>query len=154
MQARSKYRAAARTAKRLLDKSESRAEKQKLHNQVVYATVLAARATFHLKGVEAAQAMLDELAAEFPEHALIPYGRGEIALLNGDADTAVAAFKESIEKAPLSDIPLIALGDYYLSQGYNDDAIALWEEFLKTNQYNQNVQRRLKKLQKSSENEE
>ena len=154
VQARSKYRAAARTAKRLLDKSESRAEKRKLHNQVVYATVLAARATFHLKGVEAAQAMLDELAAEFPEHALIPYGRGEIALLNGDADTAVAAFKESIEKAPLSDIPLIALGDYYLSQGYNDDAIALWEEFLKTNQYNQNVQRRLKKLQKSSETEE
>lgn len=154
VQARSKYRAAARTAKRLLDKSESRAEKQKLHNQVVYATVLAARATFHLKGVEAAQEMVDELAAEFPEHALIPYGRGEIALLNGDADTAVAAFKESIEKAPLSDIPLIALGDYYLSQGYNDDAIALWEEFLKTNQYNQNVQRRLKKLQKSSENEE
>ena len=154
VQARSKYRAAARTAKRLLDKSESRAEKRKLHNQIVYATVLAARATFHLKGVEAAQAMLDELAAEFPEHALIPYGRGEIALLNGDADTAVAAFKESIEKAPLSDIPLIALGDYYLSQGYNDDAIALWEEFLKTNQYNQNVQRRLKKLQKSSENEE
>ena len=154
VQARSKYRAAARTAQRLLDKSESRAEKRKLHNQVVYATVLAARATFHLKGVEAAQAMIDELAAEFPEHALIPYGRGEIALLNGDADTAVAAFKESIEKAPLSDIPLIALGDYYLSQGYNDDAIALWEEFLKTNQYNQNVQRRLKKLQKSSENEE
>ena len=154
VQARSKYRAAARTAKRLLDKSESRAEKQKLHNQIVYATVLAARATFHLKGVEAAQAMLDELAAEFPEHALIPYGRGEIAMLNGDADTAVAAFKESIEKAPLSDIPLIALGDYYLSQGYNDDAIALWEEFLKTNQYNQNVQRRLKKLQKSSETEE
>lgn len=154
VQARSKYRAAARTAKRLLDKSESRAEKQKLHNQVVYATVLAARATFQLKGVEAAQAMIDELAAEFPEHALIPYGRGEIALLNGDTDTAVAAFKESIEKAPLSDIPLIALGDYYLSQGYNDDAIALWEEFLKTNQYNQNVQRRLKKLQKSSENEE
>lgn len=154
VQARSKYRAAARTAKRLLDKSESSAEKRKLHNQVVYATVLAARATFHLKGVEAAQEMVDELAAEFPEHALIPYGRGEIALLNGDADTAVAAFKESIEKAPLSDIPLIALGDYYLSQGYNDDAIALWEEFLKTNQYNQNVQRRLKKLQKSSENEE
>ena len=154
VQARSKYRAAARTAKRLLDKSESRAEKRKLHNQIVYATVLAARATFHLKGVEAAQAMLDELADEFPEHALIPYGRGEIALLNGDADTAVTAFKESIEKAPLSDIPLIALGDYYLSQGYNDDAIALWEEFLKTNQYNQNVQRRLKKLQKSSEDEE
>lgn len=154
VQARSKYRAAARTAKRLIDKSESRAEKRELRNQVVYATILAARATFHLKGVEAAQEMIDELAAEFPEHALIPYGRGEIALLNGDGDSAVAAFKESIEKAPLSDIPLIALGDYYVSQGYNDDAIALWQEFLETNQYNQNVQRRLKKLQNSSEGEE
>ena len=154
VQARSKYRAAARTAKRLIDKSESRAENRELRNQVVYATVLAARATFHLKGVEAAQEMIEELAAEFPEHALIPYGRGEIAMLNGDADTAVAAFKESIENAPLSDIPLIALGDYYVSQGYNDDAIALWQEFLKTNQYNQNVLRRLKKLQNSSEGEE
>lgn len=154
VQARSKYRAAARTAKRLIDKSESRAEERELRNQVVYATILAARATFHLKGVEAAQEMIDELAAEFPEHALIPYGRGEIALLNGDADTAVAAFKESIEKAPLSDIPLIALGDYYVSQGYNDDAIALWQEFLETNQYNQNVLRRLKKLQNSSVGEE
>ena len=154
VQARSKYRAAARTAKRLIDKSESRAEKRELRDQVVYATILAARATFHLKGVEAAQEMIDKLAAEFPEHALIPYGHGEIAMLNGDADTAVAAFKESIEKAPLSDIPLIALGDYYVSQGYNDDAIALWQKFLETNQYNQNVQRRLKKLQNSSEGEE
>lgn len=151
VQARSKYRAAARTAKRLLNKSDSEAEKRELRNQVVYSTVLAARATFQLKGVEAAQEMIGELAAEYPEHALIPYGRGEIALLNGDAETAIAAFKESIEKAPLSDIPLIALGDYYVSQGYNDDAIVLWKEFLKTNQYNQNVQRRLKKLQDTSE---
>ncbi len=154
VQARSKYRAAARTAKRLINKSESEAEKRKLRNQVVYATILAVRATFHLKGVEAAQEMIEQLAAEFPEHALIPYGQGEIALLNGDADTAIAAFKESMQKAPLSDIPLIALGDYYISQGYNDDAIALWEEFLKTNQYNQNLQRRLKKLKDSSQDEE
>ena len=154
VQARSKYRAAARTAKRLINKSESEAEKRKLRNQVVYATILAARATFHLKGVEAAQEMIEQLAAEFPEHALIPYGQGEIALLNGDADTAIAAFKESMQKAPLSDIPLIALGDYYISQGYNDDAITLWEEFLKTNQYNQNLQRRLKKLKDSSQDEE
>ena len=154
VQARSKYRAAARTAKRFINKSESEAEKRKLRNQVVYATILAARATFHLKGVEAAQEMIEQLAAEFPEHALIPYGQGEIALLNGDADTAIAAFKESMQKAPLSDIPLIALGDYYISQGYNDDAITLWEEFLKTNQYNQNLQRRLKKLKDSSQDEE
>ena len=151
MQARAKYRAAARTANRLINKSESEAEKRERRNEVVYATILAARATFQLKGVEAAQEMIGELAAEYPEHALIPYGRGEIALLNGDAETAIAAFKESIEKAPLSDIPLVALSDYYVSQGYNDDAIVLLEEFLKTNQYNQNVQRRLKRLKDTSE---
>ena len=146
VQSRAKYRAAARTAKRLLGKSESEVEKQKLRNQVVYATILAARATYHLKKLEDAQKMIDELAAEYPEHALIPYGRGELALLNGDAETAIAEFKAAIEKSPLSDIPLMALGDYYVSQGFNDDAIALWEGYLAKNQYNQNVRRSLNKL--------
>ena len=146
VQSRAKYRAAARTAKRLLGKSENDAEKRELRNQIVYATILAARATHHLKKAEDAQKMIDELAAEYPEHALIPYGRAELALLNGDTETAVAEFKASIEKNPVSDIALIALGEYYVSQGYNDDAIALWEGYLTNNQYNQNVRRRLKKL--------
>ena len=146
VQSRAKYRAAARTAKRLLSKSESKVEQQKLRNQVVYATILAARATYHLKKLEDAQKMIDELAVEYPEHALIPYGRGELALLDGDAETAVAEFKASIEKNPLSDIPLMALGNYYVSQGFNDDAIALWEDYLAKNQYNQQVRRSLTKL--------
>ena len=146
VQSRAKYRAAARTAKRLLNKSESKVEQQKLRNQVVYATILAARATYHLKKLEDAQKMIDELAAEYPEHALIPYGRGELALLDGDTETAVAEFKASIEKNPLSDIPLMALGEYYVSQGFNDDAIALWESYLAENQYNQKIRRSLRKL--------
>lgn len=151
VQARAKYRAAARTAKRLLGKSENDAEKRELQNQVVYATVLAARATHHLNREEDAQKMIDELAAEYPDHALIPYGRGELALLNGDTETAVAEFKASIEKNPISDIALIALGEYYVSQGYNDDAIALWEGYLANNQYNQKVRRHLKKLKGNGE---
>ena len=146
VQSRAKYRAAARTAKRLLNKSESKVEQQKLRNQVVYSTILAARATYHLKKLEDAQKMIDELAAAYPDHALIPYGRGELALLAGDAETAVAEFKASIEKNPLSDIPLMALGEYYVSQGFNDDAVALWENYLAENQYNQKVRRSLTKL--------
>ena len=146
VQARAKYRGAARTAKRLLGKSENDAEKRELQNQIAYATVLAARATHHLNRVEDAQKMIDELAVEYPDHALVPYGRGELALLGGDTETAVAEFKASIEKNPISDIALIALGEYYVSQGYNDDAIALWEGYLATNQYNQNVRRHLRKL--------
>ena len=146
MQASARYKAAARTAKRLLNKAEGDAEKRELRNQVIYATILAARATYQRDKPEDAQTIIDELAAEYPEHALIPYGRGELALLNGDTETAVAQFKASIEKNQHSDIPVIALGDYYVSQGYNDDAIALWEGFLANNQYNRNVQRSLKAL--------
>ena len=151
VQSRAKYRAAARTAKRLLGRSENDAERRELRNQIVYATILAARATHHLNRAEDAQKMIDELAAEYPEHTLIPYGRGELALLNGDTETAVAEFKASIEKNPLSDIALIALGEYYVSQGYNDDAIALWEGYLTNNQYNRNVRRHLKKLKGEDE---
>ncbi len=146
VQARAKYRAAARTAKRLLGKSENDAEKRELQNQIVYATILAAKATHHLNRVADAQTMIDALAAEYPDHALIPYGKGELALLSSDTETAVAEFKAAIEKNPVSDIALIALGEYYVSQGYNDDAIALWEGYLATNQYNQKVRRHLKKL--------
>ncbi len=151
VQARARYRAAARTAKRMLNKSENDAEKRELRNQVIYATILAARASHHLNKAEDAQKMINELATEYPEHALIPYGRGELALLNGDKETAVAEFKTSIEKNPLSDTALIALGEYYVSQGYNDDAIALWEGYLTNNQYNQNVRRLLKKLKGEDE---
>ena len=146
VQSRAKYRAAARTAKRLLNKAENKAEQRELRHQIIYATILAARATHHLNKAEDAQKMIDELAVEYPEHALISYGRGELALLNGDTETAVAEFKASIEQNPVSDIALIALGEYYVSQGYNDDAIALWEGYLTNNQYNQNVRRHLKKL--------
>ena len=89
---------------------------------------------------------IDAIAAEFPEHALIAYGRGQLALLEGDADAAVAAFKESIEKDPHADVAQIALGEYYISQGYADEALALWEEFLEHNRYNQEVRRRLNEL--------
>ncbi|MDE0467269.1 MAG: tetratricopeptide repeat protein [Candidatus Poribacteria bacterium] len=152
VQARAKYRAAARTAKRLLNKSENDAEKRELRNQVIYATILAARATYQLNKLEDAQKMIDELAVEYPEHALIPYGRGELALLKGDGETAIAEFKASIEKNSRSDIPVLALGNYYVSQGFNDDAIALWEGYLEKNQYNQNVRRSLTKLKGEGEN--
>ena len=154
VQANARYKAAARTTKRLLNKSESDAEKRELRNQIVYATILAARATHQRGKSEDAQQMIDELATEYPDHALIHYGKGELALLNDDTETAVAEFKAAIEKSPHSDIAVIALGDYYVSQGFNDDAIALWEGFLAENQYNQNVTRSLKKLKGDAEETE
>ena len=154
IQANARYKTAARIAKRLLGKSEIDAEKQELRNQIIHATILAARASHQRGNSEDAQQLIDELAAEYPDHALIHYGRGELALLNEDTETAIAEFKAAIEKAPHSDTAVIALGDYYVSQGFNDDAIALWEGFLAENQYNQNVTRRLKTLKGDAETTE
>ena len=151
IQANARYKTAARIAKRLLGKSESDAEKRELRNQIIHSTILAARASHQRGNAEEAQQLIDELAAEYPDHALIHYGRGELALLNEDTETAIAEFKTAIEKSPHSDTAVIALGNYYVSQGFNDDAIALWEGFLAENQYNQNVTRNLKKLKGDAE---
>ena len=146
-----KYKAATRIAKRLLENTEKPVEKRVLTHQYVYGTILTALSSFK-KGREAdAQTLLDTLATEYPAHPLLPYAKGEIALLKGDEKVAVDAFKEAIEKDPRTDIPIIALGDYYVSKGYNDEAIALWQNYLETDKYNAKVLRRLKPLQENGE---
>ncbi len=146
-----KYKAAARTAERLLKKSANAAEKETLTDQYSYSTILAAIAIFK-QGREAdSQTLLDTLTGQYPDHPLLPYAKGEIALLKGDEKVAVDAFKEAIEKNPRSDIPVIVLGDYYVSKGYNDEAISLWEGYLEKDKYNSKVIRRLKPLKETSE---
>ncbi len=146
-----KYKSATRIAKRLLENTENPVEKRTLTHEYVYGTILTALSSFK-KGREAdAQTLLDTLATEYPEHSLLPYAKGEIALLKGDEKVAVDAFKEAIEKDPRVDIPVIALGDYYVSKGYNDEAIALWQSYLEKDRYNAKVLRRLKPLQKNGE---
>lgn len=146
-----KYKAAARNAKRLLDKSEIPAEKLVLTHQYAYATILAAISIFKQGREEEAQTLIDTLTSEYPEHLLLSYAKGEIALLKGDEKVAVEAFKEAIKKDPQSDIPVVALGDYYVSKGYNDEAIALWEGYLEKDKYNAKVARRLKPLLKTDD---
>lgn len=146
-----KYKAAARIAKRLLGKSENPAEKQILTHQYGYGTILAVLSIFKQGSEADAQTLLDTLIGEYPEHPLLPYAKGEIALLKGDEKVAIDAFKEAMEKDPRSDIPVIALGDYYVSKGYNDDAITLWENYLEKDKYNAKVLRRLKPLKANGE---
>ncbi len=141
-----KYKAAARIAKRHLEKSENAAEKKLLTYQYGYGTILAAIAVFKQGREEDGQKLIDTITTEHPDHPLLPYAKGEIALIKGDEQVAIDAFKEAIEKDPHSDIPIIALGDYYVSKGYNDEAIALWEAYLEKDKYNAKVMRRLKPL--------
>ena len=98
-----------------------------------------------------AQERIDTLAAEHPDHPLIPYAHGQMALLKGDVKTAIAAFETVIEEDPAADAAPIALGEYYLSQAKPDAAIEVWERVLKTHPQNRGVRRRLSALQRQRE---
>ncbi len=148
--AKSKYKAVARIAKRTQSESESKTEKRVLDAQIVYANVRAAIAAYRLNQEDEMKELMDTVTAEYPDHPLVPYGQGALALLRGDTEAAIAAFNESIEKGPHSDTAPIALGEYYLSVGNMEDAVAVWEKFLEKNRHNQNVLRRLNKLKKES----
>ena len=124
----------------------AREEKRQRENRIVHSTIRTAMAALKLGQEDQARELMDELALRYPEHPLLPYGRGEIALIKGDADAAIESFERAIEKAPHSDFAPVALGEYYLSQGYDDEALVVWETFIEGNRYNRNVIERLKKL--------
>ncbi|MDE0505509.1 MAG: tetratricopeptide repeat protein, partial [Candidatus Poribacteria bacterium] len=123
-----------------------REEKRKREKRIVYSTIRTAMAALKLGQEDQAKELMDELVAGFPDHPLVPYGQGEIALIKGDTGTAIESFKKAIEKAPHSDFAPVALGEYYLSQGYDDEALAVWETYVEGNRYNKNINQRLKQL--------
>ena len=140
--AKTKYEAAARLTKRQKKDSMPPPEQRLLENRIVYAKVHAAMAYYKSGMEDKGQEIFDTLAVEYPDHALIPYGNGQLALLKGDTDAAIAEFKASMEKDPKSQAAPIALGEYYVSQGYIDKTEALWSGFLKTNPRNRVVRQR------------
>ena len=149
--AKTKYQAAARFAERQKKDSMSPAEQRLVNNRIVFAKVHAAMAYYNSGMEDEGQEIFNALAAEYPDHPLTSYGNGQLALLKGDIDTTIAEFKISMEKDPKSHAAPIALGEYYLSQGYIDDAKALWSGFLKTNPRNRVVRQRLATLNRQLE---
>ena len=146
--AKSKYEFAARIAQSEKTDETTPFQKRGIDNRVVYAKVHAAMAAYKGEMADKAQEILNTLASEYPNHPLIPYGHGQLAALKGDMDTAIAAFKASIEQDPSFYAAPIALGEYYLSQGYTDEAIALWKKSLRANPLNRIVRYRLHELTK------
>ncbi len=129
-----------------VQRAVAREEKRQRDKRIVHSTIRTAMAAQKLGQEDQARGLMEELAAQYPDHPLLPYGQGELALIKGDADTAIESFKISIEKAPHSDFAPVALGEYYLTQGYDDEALAVWETFIEGNRYNRNVIQRLQKL--------
>ena len=151
--AKTKYKAAAGLAKRQIKSSTPPEEKRVLNNRVIYAQVHAAMAFYKAGMEDNAQEILDTIATEYPDHALKHYGNGQFALIKGDPDTAIAEFKASMEKDPRSHHAVIALGEYYISQGNPAETEALWSGFLKNNYRNRLVRQRLGSLKKQLEAE-
>ena len=149
--AKTKYQAAARIAERQKKDSMSPLEQRLVEDRIVYAKVHTVMAYYKSEMEEKGQEIFDALAAEYPDHPLISYGNGQLALLKGDTDTAIAEFKTSMEKDPKSHAAPIALGEYYLSQGHIDEAKALWSGFLKANPRNRVVRQRLGTLNRQLE---
>ena len=146
--AKSKYEFAARIAANEKTDDTTPFQRRGIDNRVVYARVHAAMAAYKGEMADKAQEILETLASEYPNHPLIRYGDGQLAALKGDMDAAVTAFKASIEQDPSFYAAPIALGEYYLSQGYTDDAIALWKKSLRANPLNRVVRYRLHELTK------
>ena len=146
--AKSKYEIAARIAQKEKTDETTPFQRRGIDNRVVYTRVHGAMASYKSGMTEKAQEIIDTLAAEYPNHPLISYGRGQFSALKGDMDAAIAAFEASIEQDPSFHAAPIALGEYYLSQGYVDEAIALWKKSLRANPLNRVVRHRLHKLRK------
>ena len=146
--AKAKYELAARIAQKEKTDETTPFQRRGIDNRVVYTRMHGAMASYKSGMTEKAQEIIDTLAAEYPNHPLISYGRGQLAALKGDMDAAIAAFKASIEQDPSFYAAPIALGEYYLSQGYADQAIALWKKSLRANPLNRVVRHRLHKLTK------
>ena len=150
--AKSKYKTAVRIAQREKEKDEiAPSERQVLDNQILYAKIHAAMADYQNGNGIQAQAQIDALAAEHPNHALIPYAHGQLALLKGDIKIAKANFEKAVETDPAASNAPIAFGEYYLSQENPDAAIEIWEEVLKTYPQNRGVRRRLNALKQQRE---
>ena len=146
--AKSKYELAARTAQKEKTDDTTPFQRRGIDNRVVYAKVHAAMAAYKGEMEDKAREIINTLASEYPNHPLISYGHGQLAALKGDMDTAIAAFKVSIEQDSSFYAAPIALGEYYLSQGYADEAIALWKKSLRANPLNRVVRYRLHELTK------
>ena len=137
----------------LSKKAKLRKEIKKLQNEIddlswkiLLMKVKTALAVAHKESLEAGIQQMDELAAQNPDHAIIHYGLGELALMEDDAETAIAEFQKSIEIENFLE-PNLVLGEYYISQENKEEALKLWENYTKKNYRDRTMRNRVKALQ-------
>ena len=146
--AKTKYRIAARNVMRELEKVKGEAEKRSLTNLYLESLVHVSMSDYKFGKEEEAVKTIEGLAEDYPDHALIDYGRGQVALLKEDTEAAIGLFNSSIKKDPRSDAAPTVLGNYYMSVDKTNEAIAVWEHFLQNNRYHKKLRKRLNQAKK------
>jgi tetratricopeptide (TPR) repeat protein len=136
------------TEKAKLSKEISKLQREidDLSWKILLMKVKTALAVAYKDSLEAGQQQMDELAAQNPDHAIIHYGLGELTLMQGDTETAIAEFQKSIEIENFSE-PNLALGEYYISLGNKEAALKLWEAYMAKNYQDRTMRNRVKALQ-------
>ena len=112
---------------------------------------LAAAAAAKKGDIARAQNELDALSQENPDAAPIHYLKGEIAVAQNELQKAEAEFKKALEIDPTLEYAALALGELYIKQGKEDEALKLWEGFLQENPKARLVAWKLNKVKKAEE---
>lgn len=93
---------------------------------------------------------LDALVAANPNNARVHFARGALAIVMNDAAKAEAELRKAMELDPHFTDALFALANYYLEGDDRGAALALYDEYLKANPRDRNVQLRRDALKVSA----
>lgn len=148
--AKSRYNNASRIAQRQLDKAENEAEKKSLQNKLLHAKVQAAMTSYETGKPEDGEQVIQALAEINPNHAMLDYAKGRIAIFNQDSEGAISAFTTALEKNPRLGVAAAGLSDVYFQLDNPADAISVLEQYLTKNRYDREVRKKLHALKTQS----
>ena len=146
--ARTKYTSASRIAERKITHAEDEAEIAELKQQVLTGQVMAEISNAYRGKADEARAAFDALAAANPDSPVIDLGNGYFAQLASDPDAAVTAYTAALGKQPGFRDAALALGEYYLGVGKEQQALDTWQTYLKAARGDRDIWSRSKALEK------
>jgi len=156
--AKTKYEAAIKSmnkAKEKLLQQEKPRQRDidRLDEQILLMKVRVAMVSAKTGNLDVASQEMEKLAVENPDVAVIHYGLGELALMQGDTEKGIAELQKAVELSPWLLEPNFVLGEYYIAQGNKAEALTIWEAYMKKNRRDKMMRDRVKKLRAELEPE-
>ncbi len=154
--AKAKYKAATRAIERekkklLQQEKPKQRDIDRLDEQMLLMKVRAAIVSAKEGKLDVASQEINGLAADNPDAAVIHYGLGELALMQGKTEDGVAELTKAVELSPWLFEPNFVLGEHYIAQGNKANALKIWEVYLQKNRKDKMMRDRVRKLRKELE---